>query len=109
MRWIAALEENFVNESRKAALPGPKVAPCFSPLPELCQRLIFFCWAWESRKRSSPTHGVKRRRAKEASAIGAAEIAFYFNPTTEVDNAAGTIVEGMLLASYQFNKYRSNS
>ncbi|HWX76059.1 MAG TPA: M17 family peptidase N-terminal domain-containing protein, partial [Candidatus Acidoferrales bacterium] len=49
------------------------------------------------------------RARKEASNIGAAEIAFYFNPPTELDNAAGAVVEGMLLASYQFNKYRSNS
>src|SRR5499427_3418816 len=49
------------------------------------------------------------RARKEASTIGAAEIAFYFNPATEADNAAGAVVEGMLLASYQFNKYRSNS
>ena len=49
------------------------------------------------------------RIRKEASAIGAAEIAFYFAPSAEPENAAGAVVEGMLLASYQFTKYRSNS
>jgi len=49
------------------------------------------------------------RARKEASAIGAAEIAFYFNPTTDAADAAGAVAEGVLLASYQFNKYRSNS
>lgn len=49
------------------------------------------------------------RARKEASTVGAAEIAFYFNPSTEPENAAEAVVEGVLLASYQFNKYRSNS
>lgn len=49
------------------------------------------------------------RATKEASAIGAEEIAFYFAPSSEPENAAAAVVEGALLASYQFNKYRSNS
>ena len=49
------------------------------------------------------------RARREGLAIGVEEIAFYFAPTAEPENAAAAIVEGMLLASYQFNKYRSNS
>ncbi len=49
------------------------------------------------------------RARKEAAAGGAAEMAFFFAPGKEADSVAATIVEGVLLASYQFNKYRSNS
>jgi leucyl aminopeptidase len=49
------------------------------------------------------------RSRKEASAIGAENIAFFFAPEKEPAAVAGAIVEGMLLASYQFNRYRSNS
>jgi len=51
--------------------------------------------------------GARARR--EAAGVGAAEIALYFAPSGDAEQAAGAIVEGMLLASYQFNKYRSNS
>ncbi len=46
------------------------------------------------------------RAKKEAAGLGAEEIAFFFPSEAAV---AGAIVEGALLASYQFNKYRSNS
>ena len=49
------------------------------------------------------------RVAKEAAGIGAEAAAFFFAPDRNPQDAAGAIVEGMLLASYQFNKYRSNS
>jgi leucyl aminopeptidase len=49
------------------------------------------------------------RARKEASAVGAREIAFYFAPEEDAAESAAAVVEGMLLASYQFNKYRSNS
>jgi leucyl aminopeptidase len=49
------------------------------------------------------------RARREASAIGAEEIALFFAPDQETENAAAAIVEGMMLASYQFTKYRSNS
>ncbi len=48
------------------------------------------------------------RVAKEASGIGAEAVAFFFPPDNPEDTAAA-IVEGIRLASYQFNKYRSNS
>ena len=49
------------------------------------------------------------RARREAGAIGAAAIAWFFAPRENAEKIAGTIVDGMLLASYQFNKYRSNS
>ena len=49
------------------------------------------------------------RARKEASAVGAQEIAFFFAPDKDPDDAAGAVVEGATLASYRFNKYRSNS
>jgi hypothetical protein len=48
-------------------------------------------------------------RAREATAIGAGEIRNLVRAGQRSDNAAGALVEGALLASYQFNKYRSNS
>jgi leucyl aminopeptidase len=49
------------------------------------------------------------RARKEAAAIGAADFAVQFAPDKSPEDAAGAIVEGAQLASYQFNKYRSNS
>jgi leucyl aminopeptidase len=49
------------------------------------------------------------RGRKEAVAIGAQEMALFFAPEREPDAAAGALVEGVSLAAYQFNKYRSNS
>src|SRR5262245_21865062 len=49
------------------------------------------------------------RANKEATALGAGAIAILLASDKEPQNAAGAIVEGALLASYQFNKYRSNS
>ena len=49
------------------------------------------------------------RGRKEAAAVGAQEIAIFFAPDKDPDGAAGAVVEGATLASYRFNKYRSNS
>lgn len=49
------------------------------------------------------------RARKEASAVGAQEIALFFAPDKDPDGAAGAALEGATLASYRFNKYRSNS
>ncbi len=46
---------------------------------------------------------------KEARRIGADEIAFFLFPERESETSVGAIVEGVLLASYEFNKYRSDS
>ncbi len=51
--------------------------------------------------------GARARR--EATGIGAEEIAFFIPSEREPENQVGGIVEGALLASYQFNKYRSES
>jgi leucyl aminopeptidase len=47
------------------------------------------------------------RARKEAAALGADEVGFFFAPEKESETAAGAVAEGVLLASYQFNKYRS--
>ncbi len=49
------------------------------------------------------------RARREATTIGAEDMALFFAPEKEPDAAAGAIVEGLSLASYQFDKYRSNS
>ena len=49
------------------------------------------------------------RARKEAAAQGAQEIAVFFSPDKDADWAAAALVEGALLAGYQFTKYRSNS
>jgi leucyl aminopeptidase len=49
------------------------------------------------------------RSRKEAEVIGAGELAILFAPEKDPEAAVGAIVEGALLASYQFNKYRSNA
>jgi leucyl aminopeptidase len=45
------------------------------------------------------------RARKEASSIGAADIAFSLFPDEEPESAVRAIIEGIGLASYQFNKY----
>jgi leucyl aminopeptidase len=52
---------------------------------------------------------VTARARREALAIGARELALFFAPNTDDEERAGAAVEGALLASYQFTKYRSNS
>ncbi len=49
------------------------------------------------------------RMKKEAAGLGVKEAAFFFSPDRDSGVVAGAILEGTLLASYQFNKYRSNS
>ena len=49
------------------------------------------------------------RAWKEASVIGAEDIAVLFAPEKDPDHAAGAVIEGAMLASYRFSKYRSNS
>lgn len=49
------------------------------------------------------------RLAKETSTIGAEAAALFLAPHRNPEAAAAAVVEGILLASYQFNKYRSNS
>jgi leucyl aminopeptidase len=48
------------------------------------------------------------RARKEADGLGAGECAIYFAPDQDAEIAAAALVEGALLAAYQFNKYRSN-
>ena len=51
--------------------------------------------------------GARTRR--EASALGVEEIGFFFSPERNPEGAAAAIVEGAVMASYQFTKYRSNA
>ena len=44
---------------------------------------------------------------REAATIGAEELAFFLAPGGDPEAAVGPVVEGALLASYQFNRYRS--
>jgi leucyl aminopeptidase len=56
------------------------------------------------------THSWRKaaaRAKKEAAAVGASEMAFALSVARELTDAARAVVEGVLLASYQFNKYRS--
>jgi leucyl aminopeptidase len=52
---------------------------------------------------------VGARARKEAVASGAHDMAILLAPDKDPASAAGAIVEGALLASYQFNKYRSSA
>lgn len=49
------------------------------------------------------------RARREASTIGAQDIALFFSAGKEPEERAGAAIEGALLASYRFTKYRSNS
>jgi leucyl aminopeptidase len=49
------------------------------------------------------------RGRREASAIGAQDVALFFAPSDDAEASAGAAVEGALLASYQFTRYRSNA
>ncbi|MGH7774916.1 MAG: leucyl aminopeptidase [Candidatus Binatia bacterium] len=48
------------------------------------------------------------RAKRETTGIGAEEFAFFLSPVKELETMVGAIVEGAMLASYQFNKYRSD-
>ncbi len=49
------------------------------------------------------------RAQREALAVGAKDIALYLAPAKDIEGSAGGALEGALLASYRFTKYRSNS
>jgi leucyl aminopeptidase len=52
---------------------------------------------------------VAARAKKEGNALGAEEIALYLPQGSDVTAIAPAMVEGALLASYRFNKYRSEN
>ena len=52
---------------------------------------------------------VGARARKEAAAVGADDVAILFAADRNPEQAAAALVEGALLAGYQFTKYRSNS
>ncbi|MGH7929226.1 MAG: leucyl aminopeptidase, partial [Candidatus Binatia bacterium] len=49
------------------------------------------------------------RARREASTLGAQDVALFFSVTKEAEERAGAAVEGAMLSSYRFTKYRSNS
>ena len=49
------------------------------------------------------------RARKEAAHLGAVNVALFFPDVDNAESASGAIIEGILLAAYQFTKYRSNS
>ena len=51
--------------------------------------------------------GARARR--EATVIGAEDVALFFAPEKSAESAAAALIEGAQLAAYQFNKYRSNA
>ena len=52
---------------------------------------------------------IGARARKEAGVLGAEDAAIFFAPGDKAESSAGALVEGALLAGYQFNKYRSNA
>jgi leucyl aminopeptidase len=49
------------------------------------------------------------RARRDASAMGAQDLAVFFSARRDAEEKAGAAVEGVLLSSYRFTKYRSNS
>jgi len=49
------------------------------------------------------------RLRKDAGGLAVSDCAVYFSPERDGESAAAALVEGALLAGYQFNKYRSNA
>ena len=93
----------------KANLPAPKAARLLYPTAGMlpaAHLLLIGIGAGETSGDTWRKTGARAR--KEAAAIGANEFALLFAPEKDPESAAGAIVEGALLASYQFNKYRSN-
>ncbi len=52
---------------------------------------------------------IAARARKEAAGAGAEDMAVLAPPAKDTELAAGAITEGVLLASYQFDRYRSNA
>ena len=72
-------------------------------------QLLLIGLGGESEITSETWRKTGARARREASAIGAEEIAVLFAPEKNPESAAAALVEGSLLAAYQFNKYRSNA
>ena len=81
--------------------------PSAGMLPANQILLIGIGSASESMLDSWRTAGARAR--KDSAAQGAEEVAVFFSPESDSEAAAAALIEGALLAGYQFNKYRSNS
>jgi leucyl aminopeptidase len=63
-------------------------------------------------EKDSDNHSWRKalaRARREAAGLGAQDIALFFTPLKDPEQRAGAALEGVLLASYRFTKYRSNS
>ena len=81
--------------------------PSAGMLPANQILLIGIGSASESVLDSWRTAGARAR--KDSAAQGAEEVAVFFSPESDSEAAAAALIEGALLAGYQFNKYRSNA
>jgi leucyl aminopeptidase len=77
----------------------------FLPAPQL----LLVGLGGESEITSETWRKTGARARREASAIGAEDVALFFDPRKNAERAAAALVEGAQLAAYQFNKYRSNA
>jgi leucyl aminopeptidase len=63
-------------------------------------------------EKDSDNHSWRKalaRARREAVAIGAQDISLFFSPSGQFEERAGAAVEGALLSSYRFTKYRSDA
>jgi leucyl aminopeptidase len=63
-------------------------------------------------EKDSDNHSWRKalaRARREAAAVGAQDIALFFSPRRDPEERAAAAVDGALLSSYRFNKYRSGS
>jgi leucyl aminopeptidase len=63
----------------------------------------------ESGKRTDAWRKAAAKARREVTAVGGAEVAFVLPPEAESPEVVGAIVEGMLLASYHFDRYRAEN
>ena len=95
----------------KTKFSGAEGATLFYPAAGMlpASQLLLIGLGAESQITTDIWRKIGGRLRKDAAAIGAEDVALLFSPDKDADLAAGALVEGALLAAYQFNKYRSNS
>ena len=99
----ARIEKSKFNGAEGATL----VYPVAGMLPAV--QVLLIGLGGESEITTDTWRKIGGRLRKEASAVGAEKIAVLFSFDKDTELAASALVEGVLLAAYQFNKYRSNS
>jgi leucyl aminopeptidase len=112
---IRALDRRFKGDLRarieKSKFNGAEGATLAYPVAGILPvvQVLLIGLGGESEITTDTWRKIGGRLRKEASAVGAEEIAVLFSSDKDTELAAGALVEGVLLAAYQFNKYRSNS